>query len=248
MDRNFARALAVTLQYEGGWADNPKDPGGATMKGITLATFRRRVPNASKADLRAISDQNLATIYREDFWSAVNGDTLADGVDLATFDAGVNSGPGRANGWLKASLGGSSVETVKRICAKRLGFMQSLKIWQTFKGGWSRRVAAIEAKGVAWAVAATSPATVVKSTLQNEQKSAKAKSNTAATTAGTAATAGGGDVVVNPHHVSSLPAWGIGLLLAVGALVLVSLIARSIINKHRAEAYAAEAASQGVSQ
>lgn len=248
MDRNFARALAVTLQYEGGWSDNPKDPGGATMKGVTLATFRRRVPNASKADLRAISDQNLAVIYRDDFWNAVKADALGDGVDLATFDAAVNSGPGRANGWLKASLGGSNVETVKRICAKRLGFMQSLKIWKTFGGGWSRRVAAIEAKGVAWAVAATSPATVVKSTLQNEQKAATAKSKTAATTAGTATAAGGGDAVVNPHHVASMPGWVLGLLILAGAAVIAALVIRSIVNKHRAEAYAAEAASQGVPQ
>lgn len=246
MDRNFARALAVTLQYEGGWADDSRDPGGATMKGVTLATFRRRVPNASKADLRAISDQNLATIYREDFWNAIKGDALGDGVDLATFDAGVNSGPGRANGWLNASLGGSNVETVKRICAKRLSFMQSLKIWKTFGGGWSRRVAAIEAKGVAWAVAVTSPPAVVKSALQNEQKSAKAKSSAGAATAGTAATAGGGDAVVNPHHVSSLPGWVLCLLILAGAAVVAALVIRSIVNKHRAEAYAAEAAIQGV--
>lgn len=248
MDRNFQRALAITLQYEGGWSDNPHDSGGATMKGVTLATFRRRVPNASKADLRAISDQNLAVIYRDDFWNAVKGDALGDGVDLATFDACVNSGPGRANGWLKASLGGSNVETVKRVCAKRLGFMQSLKIWKTFGGGWSRRVAAIEAKGVAWAVAVTSPPAVVKSTLQNEQKAATAKSKTAATTAGTATAAGGGDAVVNPHHVSSMPGWVLGLLILAGAAVIAALVIRSIVNKHRAEAYAAEAASQGVPQ
>ncbi|MCP8894345.1 hypothetical protein KYK29_05335 [Shinella daejeonensis] len=38
---NFVACLNETLKWEGGWADHPKDPGGATMKGITLATFRR---------------------------------------------------------------------------------------------------------------------------------------------------------------------------------------------------------------
>ncbi len=41
MKRNFKKALKHVLVHEGGWADHPKDPGGATMKGVTLATYRR---------------------------------------------------------------------------------------------------------------------------------------------------------------------------------------------------------------
>ena len=49
MDRNFKRSLSLVLKHEGGWADHPKDPGGATMKGVTLATFRSFVkPNATR--------------------------------------------------------------------------------------------------------------------------------------------------------------------------------------------------------
>ncbi|KAB2717979.1 glycosyl hydrolase 108 family protein [Brucella intermedia] len=62
------------------------------MKGITLATFRRWKPQASKSDLRAISDEMLQKIYRTDYWNPVRGDTLAPGVDLATLDYSVNSG------------------------------------------------------------------------------------------------------------------------------------------------------------
>jgi lysozyme family protein len=62
MDRNFAKALQLVLVNEGGWSDNPADPGDPTMKGVTLANFRRYVkPNASKADLRAITNDQLAT-------------------------------------------------------------------------------------------------------------------------------------------------------------------------------------------
>ncbi|TIW59571.1 MAG: hypothetical protein E5V56_10435, partial [Mesorhizobium sp.] len=57
MDRNFQRALALVLKSEGGWSNNSADPGGATMKGVTLANFRRYVKaNATKADLRKITD------------------------------------------------------------------------------------------------------------------------------------------------------------------------------------------------
>ena len=38
---NFDRALALTLKFEGGYADNPADPGGATNMGVTRATLSR---------------------------------------------------------------------------------------------------------------------------------------------------------------------------------------------------------------
>ena len=87
MDRNFARALALVLKSEGGWSDNPADPGGATMKGVTLANFRRYVKaDATKADLKQISDAQVATVYRRFYWDAVLGAELPDGVDYAVFD------------------------------------------------------------------------------------------------------------------------------------------------------------------
>jgi lysozyme family protein len=237
MESNFQRSLAVTLQYEGGWSDDSRDPGGATMRGVTLATYRRWHPSATKADLRAISRDNLEAIYRQDFWHPINGDGLAAGVDLAVFDSAVNSGPARAKQWLMASLGGSSVDTVKRICAKRLGFMQSLAIWKSFGRGWARRVAAIEAKGVAWAMAIPGNQAVVKKTLQNEADSAAKRARNQRGAGGIAA--GGGAASTQHFQTGSLV-----VLLVIAAVVVGFLIWRSRINKIRAEAYAAEAAAQ----
>lgn len=240
MRENFERSLAVTLPFEGGWSDHPKDPGGATMKGITLATYRRYFPSATKTQLRNISNDNVQKIYRIDYWQAMNGDTLAPGVDLAAFDAAVNSGPGRTKKWLAASVGGTAAETVKKLCGKRLGFMQSLKIWSTFGKGWSRRVAAIEAKGVAWAVAASGkPA--VRETLGQEEKAARKRAGRNATGAGGTVVAGGGDAVVNPQHVDAISGWIVGGLLVAGIGLVVFLVARAVIHKHRADAYKAEA-------
>ncbi len=60
MNRNFQRALSLVLKSEGGWSDNPADPGGATMRGVTLATFRRYIdPKGTKDDLRHITDARL---------------------------------------------------------------------------------------------------------------------------------------------------------------------------------------------
>jgi lysozyme family protein len=244
MLENFQNCLAVTLGYEGGWSDHPSDPGGATMKGITLATYRRFKPGATKTDLRNISNETVAKIYRTDYWDKVGGDRLAAGVDLATFDAGVNSGPGRARQWLMAAIGGPDHYTVKRVCAKRLGFMRSLAIWNTFGNGWSRRVAGIEAKGVAWALAQSTDPARARAQLTKEANAASAtskKQTAGASAAGTATTAGGSDALFNPDHVDQIAGWVLGGLLSAGALVAAVLIVRAIIHRQRAAAYAAEA-------
>ncbi|RUW72021.1 hypothetical protein EN858_17565 [Mesorhizobium sp. M4B.F.Ca.ET.215.01.1.1] len=163
MDRNFQRALALVLKSEGGWSDNPADPGGATMKGVTLANFRRYVKaNATKADLRKISDQQIATVYRRFYWDPVAGAELPDGVDYAVFDFAVNSGPGRAAKYLQAVCGVGVVQdgrigpatlaavrakpagvVIDTLCDARLAFLRRLPTWQTFGRGWQSRVVGV---------------------------------------------------------------------------------------------------------
>lgn len=157
MRDNFAACLAETLRHEGGWSDHPKDPGGATMKGVTLATYRRWRPGATKDDLRRITDAEIAAIYRKGYWDAVRGDDLPAGLDLVAFDAAVNSGPKRGAIWLQAGLGvpqdgrigpatlqaaelaGASM-AIDRACDARLSWLRHLRTWGTFGKGWTRRV------------------------------------------------------------------------------------------------------------
>ncbi len=60
MERNFADSLRHVLVHEGGYVDHPKDPGGATNKGVTLAVFQRfHGESMGKDDLKAITDEQL---------------------------------------------------------------------------------------------------------------------------------------------------------------------------------------------
>ncbi|TPN43429.1 MULTISPECIES: glycosyl hydrolase 108 family protein [unclassified Mesorhizobium] len=163
MDRNFARALALVLKSEGGWSDNPADPGGATMKGVTLANFRRYVrADATKADLRQIGDDQVATVYRRFYWDAVLGAELPDGIDYAVFDFAVNSGPGKAAKYLQAAVGAvqdgrigpatlgaarakPAGVVIDQLCDARLAFLKRLPTWATFGRGWSERVRSVRA-------------------------------------------------------------------------------------------------------
>lgn len=175
MDRNFQRALSLVLKHEGGWSDHPKDPGGATMKGVTLANFRRYVePKATKDDLRKITDAQLATVYRRFYWDAVHGAELPDGVDYAVFDFAVNSGPGRAAKHLQAvvgvvqdgRIGPATMKAVRakmhatvihELCDSRMAFLKGLKIWPTFKNGWTDRVKAVRSEALKMASGKPAP-------------------------------------------------------------------------------------------
>ena len=151
MASNFRASLAETLKWEGGFANHPSDPGGATMKGITLNTYRRWKPHATVDELKKIPQSIVEKIYRADYWDKAGCDRLHTGVDLATFDYAVNSGPSAATKSLRAVLGGKDWETVQRLCRRRISIYRTFKHWATFSRGWSRRVHTIEAKGILWA-------------------------------------------------------------------------------------------------
>lgn len=175
MKANFEACLAEILKHEGGWADHPKDPGGATMKGVTIGTFERyKKRKVTKDELRNISDFDLQLIYRKEYWDAVRGDDLPAGLDLVAFDGAVNSGPNRGAKWLQAALGvtadgkigpatlaaarnADADETIRSACAIRLHFLRGLSTWPTFGRGWQRRVTEVEA--AALRMAAQRPAT-----------------------------------------------------------------------------------------
>ena len=169
MKRNYRSALSKVLIHEGGWADHHKDPGGATMKGVTLRTYQRFFGESkTKDDLRNITGDELERIYRDGYWDKCLCDDLPRGLDYTVFDAAVNSGPGRSAKWLQAAVGAAQdgsigprtiekvtshdlVEVIQDCCDLRLRFLQSLDNWSVFGAGWGRRVASVRSDAVAMA-------------------------------------------------------------------------------------------------
>jgi lysozyme family protein len=169
MENNFNNSLEHVLVHEGGWTDHPRDPGGATMKGITLKTYREHFGGEkSKDDLRNISEEELEQIYRSGYWDKCHCDELPIGVDYAVFDAAVNSGPGRSARWLQAAVGAeqdgaigtntlsavkenNSIQIVNNMCDRRLSYLRDLDTWDTFGKGWERRVQGVRITAIAMA-------------------------------------------------------------------------------------------------
>ena len=163
MKDNYQASLNHVLQSEGGWSDNPADPGGATMKGITLSTYQKWKGNAhiSKDDLKAISDQDVYDLYKQNYWDKIKGDDLPSGVDYMVFDASVNMGVGRAskliqtaagvpadgvigNGTLEAIKNANPTELMDKFSTEKEDFYKSLPTFGTFGKGWLNRVAQVK--------------------------------------------------------------------------------------------------------
>lgn len=180
MRNNFTEALALVLVHEGGYVNHPADPGGATNRGVTQRTYDswRKRNGQSKRSVRKITDDEVAAIYRRDYWNAVKADDLPSGVDYAVFDFAVNSGPRRAAQFLQrvvgvdddGKIGPVTIAAVRAtppggiisdLCDNRLSWLKRLPTWGTFGRGWSRRVSEVLVKALDMSL---NPATTPKPT------------------------------------------------------------------------------------
>ena len=146
-DECFTRLIG----NEGGYVNNPKDPGGETKWGIS----RRSYP---ELDIKNLTQDDAKAIYRRDFWDTCRCDELFPVLAFSLFDCSVNSGCGQAVKLLQQALGvdadgvfgrvtarrvndqNESVLTAKYL-GRRLQFMTNLRPWDTFSKGWARRIA-----------------------------------------------------------------------------------------------------------
>lgn len=102
MPDDFDSALAFVLAREGGYVNDPADPGGQTKFGIS----KRSYPSL---DIAALTREQAAAIYRRDFWDKLGLGDLPGPVALVVFDAAVNHGPAPAASFLQAAYNALAV-------------------------------------------------------------------------------------------------------------------------------------------
>src|SRR5712691_8504332 len=90
--------LPMLLRFEGGYVNNPRDPGGETNKGVTMKTFSGCSHELLGIDptsdnLKALTDGQAGIIYKALYWNKMQGDAIAL-QDLANIvcDFFVNAG------------------------------------------------------------------------------------------------------------------------------------------------------------
>lgn len=160
MQQNYNYALQQVLKSEGGYTNDPRDPGGPTNYGITIADYRMYVKkDASSQDVKNMHLSDAQAIYRSKYWNALGCDSLPSGVDYSVFDYGVNSGIGRARqvyNRLKPKYP-NPVDLINAINDERLAFLKSLKTWSHFGAGWGPRVARVRSGSLNLAKAPQAP-------------------------------------------------------------------------------------------
>ena len=190
----FERALAHVLEMEGGYSNDPYDPGGPTNKGITLGDFAKwrgiTVDASSRAtliaELKSISSDTVADIYRARYWQAASCALLPDAVALMHFDAAVNRGVGGATRLLQAALGvardgepgpvtlqAARSQAARAIVARyaelRGARYRAIPHFWRFGRGWIARTDATEALALSLAGAALFSTETAKGTTTMEQ-------------------------------------------------------------------------------
>jgi lysozyme family protein len=141
MKENFDAAFRTLIGNEGGYSNNPADPGGETMYGITK---RVAVEHGYTGDMHDLPLDLAKSIAKAEYWDPIGGDELEDRLDFQVFDACYNSGQGHADKWLGLAQQPPTDDVEKlimRFDAQRLLFLAELPVWPTFGRGWARRIA-----------------------------------------------------------------------------------------------------------
>lgn len=148
---NFTTAINRVLGNEGGYVNNPADPGGETRWGISKRSYPR-------LDIANLTREAAVELYHRDFWAPAGLDALPLSVASQVLDFAVNSGTGTAIRALQRAVGvaddgvvgphtrealaaAEPHDLVMRLLASRLRFMAALKGWPAFGAGWARRIA-----------------------------------------------------------------------------------------------------------
>ena len=161
---NYQKCLDMILHHEGGYVNHPKDPGGMTNMGVTKRVYEEWVGHTvSEHTMQNLTNEDVAPIYKKNYWDRIKADELPSGLDLCVFDFGVNAGTGRAAKYLQRLIdtvadGGIGPNTLKALDefiskqeygvkdtilkyqAARQDYYESLSTFETFGKGWTRRV------------------------------------------------------------------------------------------------------------
>ena len=158
MNKNYDKCLETILHHEGGYVNHPEDPGGETNLGVTKRVYQEW---GGTKDMKDLTFDDVAPIYKKNYWDKMKCDDLPSGLDLCVFDFGVNAGPGRAAKYLQSLIGtvadggiGPNTlaklkeytdetgvkETITNYQNKRQSYYEGLSTFKTFGRGWTRRV------------------------------------------------------------------------------------------------------------
>lgn len=161
VEGGFDAALRVILKHEGGYVNDPDDPGGRTNLGVTQRVWEKFVGRkVGEAEMRALTPEMVEPLYEQHYWEASGADLLPFGLGLCVFDFAVNAGPARAVTFLQEAVGATAdgrfgpqtlaevlkdvqergeAAVIRQYQAEREQYYRSLKMFWKYGKGWLRR-------------------------------------------------------------------------------------------------------------
>mgnify|MGYP003324626886 FL=1 len=118
---NFDEIIEVVLHHEGGYVNDPKDPGGETNFGIS----KRAYPDV---DIKNLTKDGAKDIYKKDYWEKNRCDELPEDLRHVYFDMCVNMGRGRATKIMQetANAKGANLKVDGGMGPKTVGAMKNV--------------------------------------------------------------------------------------------------------------------------
>lgn len=157
MQSTYARAMQQVFADEGGYTNDPHDPGGPTNWGITLSDARQYWKSSATAiDVQDMPKPVAEDIYEKHYATPLRYNDLPAGVDYAVLDYGINSGIHRSITTLQQIVGVPvdgvigpitlaavnkmhPADIINGIYNSRMQFLMSLHTWMYYKNGWTSR-------------------------------------------------------------------------------------------------------------
>lgn len=147
----FDQVFDRLMEHEGGYVNDPADPGGETKWGIS----KRSYPNLN---IQTLTREEAREIYTRDFWTRGKMDQFEPAIAFQVFDFAVNSGIETAIRKMQTAVGVaddghvgpitiaalkamSVTDFIMLFVAERLEFWTRLANWPAAGKGWVRRAA-----------------------------------------------------------------------------------------------------------
>lgn len=147
----FETCFDRLLGNEGGYSNDPADPGGETNWGVS----KRAYPDV---DIKNLTRDGAKELYMRDFWMALRMANFHEAIQFQLFDFAVNSSIQTAIRYMQRAVGvaddghwgpasqaaadrQSDTDTLFLLNAERLDFMTRCKNWSDAGRGWARRIA-----------------------------------------------------------------------------------------------------------
>lgn len=152
------KAIEFVIHLEGGYVNDPLDPGGETKYGISKKSF-------PDIDIKNLTYGHAVELYRMHYWMKLKCDGMPSMIRLPLFDCGVNQGVYSASYMLQKSIilqdrkinvdgiiGPKTIDAVNSLDDSEMGYLLAdfmkmrvkkyfnLKTFDRFGNGWINRL------------------------------------------------------------------------------------------------------------